>query len=76
MIPSPSKLQGQDVDRRIEAEMNYWQGVADVAVVVPNAFALCTHAQQAIQAFQLLRGNVCGQGYVCTGGPKCGSDHK
>lgn len=20
--------------------------------------------------------DICGQGYVCTGGPKCGSDHK
>jgi len=33
---------------------------------------LCVHCMSSIQAMPA----VCGQGFDCNGGPKCGSDHK
>jgi hypothetical protein len=63
----------EDAMRNDDAVGLYWIGkiiMARAPLTVERH--LCVYCLSSIQAME----KRCGQGFKCTGGPECGSDHK
>ena len=58
--------------RAIGIWWNTWPKGLVMKPALETEHHLCPTCISAIQSWPL----ICGQGYECTGGPKCGSDHK